>query len=61
MDAARVAPYAGLASRYDIALGRDRLRLIAAELRQLIERYRIGFRSAADIGCGTGLFAAHLA
>lgn len=30
-------------------------------LRRLIERYGIGFRSAADIGCGTGLFAAHLA
>jgi SAM-dependent methyltransferase len=30
-------------------------------LRNLIWRYNIGFRSAADIGCGTGLFAAHLA
>jgi SAM-dependent methyltransferase len=61
MDAARVAPYAGLASSYDVALGRDSLRRIVTALRQLIERYGIGFTSAADIGCGTGLFAAHLA
>jgi SAM-dependent methyltransferase len=61
MDAAHVAPYAGLASSYDVALGRDSLVRIATALRRLIEHYRIGFRSAADIGCGTGLFAAHLA
>jgi SAM-dependent methyltransferase len=61
MTAARLTHYAGLASSYDVALGRDSLHRIAATLRQLIGRYGIGFRSAADIGCGTGLFAAHLA
>jgi SAM-dependent methyltransferase len=61
MMVARFIPYAGLAPSYDVALGRDSFRRTAAALRQLIERYAIGFGSAADIGCGTGLFAAHIA
>jgi SAM-dependent methyltransferase len=58
---ALLAPYAGFAPSYDLALGRRSLHQTAMTLRHLIGRYRIGFQSAADIGCGTGLFAAHLA
>jgi SAM-dependent methyltransferase len=61
MLATWLAPYAGLASRYDVALGRGSLNRAVTTLRNLIARYGIGFSSAADIGCGTGLFAAHLA
>jgi SAM-dependent methyltransferase len=60
-NVARLAPYAGLARSYDIALGRGSLSRVTGTLRRLIRRYGIAFRSAADIGCGTGLFAAHLA
>jgi SAM-dependent methyltransferase len=56
-----MSPYAGFATNYDAALGKDSLRQTIFVLTRLIERYGIGFRSAADIGCGTGLFAAHLA
>lgn len=61
MTVTRLAPYAGLAPSYDVALGRNSLQQTAFTLRHLIERYGIAFRSAADIGCGTGLFAAHIA
>lgn len=61
MTAEQLAPYAGIASNYDVALGRLRLRQTVFTLRDVIRRYGIAFRSAADIGCGTGLFAAHLA
>jgi len=61
MSAVQVLPYAVFATNYDAALGKDSLRQTALVLSRLIERYGIAFRSAADIGCGTGLFAAHLA
>src|ERR1700682_5342189 len=61
MTAVKLAPYSGLASSYDVALGRDSLKQTAFTLRHVFGRFGIAFRSAADIGCGTGLFAAHIA
>jgi SAM-dependent methyltransferase len=58
---ARIAlPYSRLASTYDQALGvpfflGTRLAFLA-----LVRRYSIPFRSVADIGCGTGLFARYM-
>jgi SAM-dependent methyltransferase len=58
---ARLAsPYSVFASVYDKTIGND----FFAELRELFERlirrHRIRFSSAADLGCGTGLFARYL-
>ena len=58
----RIVPaYSQLARCYDVALGRASF----AHLRRLFEtlalRYGLRFRSAADVGCGTGLFARYLA
>jgi SAM-dependent methyltransferase len=55
------APYDAIAPSYDAALGRASLGRAVALLRHVIKRYGIAFRSAADLGCGTGLFAAYLA
>jgi SAM-dependent methyltransferase len=55
------APYDAIAPSYDVALGRASLARAVALLRHVIKRYGIAFRSAADLGCGTGLFAAYLA
>ncbi|HET9832255.1 MAG TPA: class I SAM-dependent methyltransferase [Vicinamibacterales bacterium] len=55
-----VPPYGLLAPAYDDLIGRkffDRIRRI---FEHLIARHRIGFSSAADLGCGTGLFARYL-
>src|SRR5215472_10708118 len=55
------APYDAIAPSYDVALGRASLVRAVALLRHVIKRYGVAFRSAADLGCGTGLFAAYLA
>jgi SAM-dependent methyltransferase len=55
------APYDVIAPGYDAALGRASLARAVGLLRHVIKRYGIAFRSAADLGCGTGLFAAYLA
>lgn len=55
-----VRPYSRLAPAYDRALGISNFIGTRAAFEALIRRYGIGFRSAADIGCGTGLFAAYL-
>jgi SAM-dependent methyltransferase len=54
-------PYDAIAPGYDAALGRASLARAVALLRHVVNRYGIAFRSAADLGCGTGLFAAYLA
>ena len=53
-------PYSRLAPAYNRALGISNFIGTRAAFEVLVRRYGIGFRSAADIGCGTGLFAGYL-
>lgn len=54
-------PYRNLAAPYDAALGQRFFLLARDNFEKLAKRYRFSFRAAADLGCGTGLFARHLA
>jgi SAM-dependent methyltransferase len=57
----RVArPYSRLAKAYDATIGLPAFRHIRWAFATLARRYGLRFRSAADIGCGTGLFARYL-
>jgi predicted TPR repeat methyltransferase len=53
-------PYDGIAPVYDAALGDRFFRGLRAAFEAIVRRYGIRFGSAADIGCGTGLFACYL-
>jgi SAM-dependent methyltransferase len=53
-------PYSELAPAYDAALGISNFIGTRTAFETLVRRYGIRFRSAADIGCGTGLFADYL-
>jgi|ERR687892_784015 SAM-dependent methyltransferase len=53
-------PYSRLAPVYDSALGISNFMGTRAAFEALVRRYGIRFHSAADIGCGTGLFACYL-
>jgi SAM-dependent methyltransferase len=53
-------PYSRLAASYDAALGISNFIGTRAAFEALVCRYSIQFRSAADVGCGTGLFAGYL-
>jgi SAM-dependent methyltransferase len=53
-------PYSRLAPDYDSAIGIRNFIGTRAAFEQLIRRYNIRFSTAADIGCGTGLFASYL-
>jgi SAM-dependent methyltransferase len=53
--------YTALASAYDRALGLPHHAEATRAFEVLIPRYGIRFSSAADVGCGTGLFACYLA
>ena len=53
-------PYSRLAPAYDVAIGFRSFTGTRAAFERLIRRYDIRFASAADIGCGTGLFAGYL-
>ena len=53
-------PYSQLASAYDIALGIPNFIGTRAAFERLVRRYDILSHSAADVGCGTGLFACYL-
>jgi len=53
-------PYSQLASTYDISLGIPHFIGTRAAFERLVRQYGIRFRSAADVGCGTGLFARYL-
>lgn len=55
-----VAPYRALAAAYDAALGRPWFAGVRRALDALVRLYGIRFSTAADLGCGTGLLAAHL-
>jgi SAM-dependent methyltransferase len=54
-------PYSRLARKYDAALGIENFLRTRHAFRFLVRRHAIRFRSAADLGCGTGLFARYLA
>lgn len=53
-------PYSLFADHYDTAMGRDIFSAIRDIFERLLQRHRIRFSSAADLGCGTGLFARYL-
>ncbi len=56
----KVRPYSRFATVYDETLGRAAFHRFRRPFEKLIRRYGIHFRSAADLGCGTGLFACWL-
>ena len=58
--ATRVAPYTAIAERYDAVTGIADFFRTRDAFEKLVHHYGIHFRSAADIGCGTGLFACYL-
>ena len=58
--ASSARPYSHLAANYDGTVGIPFFRRTRFAFEKLIGRYRIAFRTAADIGCGTGLFARYL-
>ena len=53
-------PYRMLAGLYDDLVGRPFFAWVRRMFADLVHRHRIAFDSAADLGCGTGLFARHL-
>jgi len=55
-----VPPYSKLAETYDIGLGIPFFVRTRIAFENLVQRYGICFRTAADLGCGTGLFACYL-
>ena len=57
-DSAR--PYSHLAANYDATVGFPFFLKTRGAFEELVRRYGISFRTAADIGCGTGLFARYL-
>src|SRR5262249_44300992 len=55
-----VRPYSFLAHDYDEALGRESFLHTRRIFEKLLRELCIPFSSAADVGCGTGLFAKYL-
>jgi SAM-dependent methyltransferase len=55
-----VEPYSRLAASYDTTLGAPHLSLLVPRFETLASRLGLGFDTAADLGCGTGLFASYL-
>jgi SAM-dependent methyltransferase len=53
-------PYSQFAATYDRTLGIPAFLRTRRAFEALVRRYGIRFRSAADLGCGTGLFACYL-
>ena len=53
-------PYSLLADAYDDVVGRKFFAMVRRAFEHIVSRHRIGFSSAADLGCGTGLFARYL-
>lgn len=54
------APYSRLAPNYDATVGIPFFVRTRRAFEKLIRHYGIAFRTVADIGCGTGLFARYL-
>jgi len=60
-DSANFArPYGHLAPNYDATIGTPFFHKTRRAFEKLIRRYGIAFRTAADLGCGAGLFARYL-
>ena len=57
----KAAPYAALAPLYDRTVGARFFSGLRRAFEELVRRYGLHFRSAVDLGCGTGLFACWLA
>src|SRR5881409_1413 len=55
-----VSPYSRIAPSYDCTIGLPFFLQVRDSFEKLVQRYGIRFRSAADLGCGTGLFACYL-
>jgi len=55
-----VLPYSRIAPFYDCTVGMEFFLRVRQAFSKLVPLYGIRFRSAADIGCGTGLFACYL-
>jgi SAM-dependent methyltransferase len=53
-------PYSHLAANYDSTVGIPFFQRTRRIFERLVRLYDIRFRTAADIGCGTGLFARYL-
>lgn len=53
--------YRALAPHYDAAVGERFFAALRQAFDRLVPRYGLAFRDALDLGCGTGLFACHLA
>ena len=60
MAATIALPYSRLAAEYDANIGIPFFEQTRNVFERLVQKYGIRFRSAADIGCGTGLFARYL-
>ncbi len=56
----RAFPYSRFAGTYDRLVGRAFFRRARRAFALVARRHGLVFRSAADIGCGTGLFACYL-
>ena len=55
-----LGPYSQFAAMYDRTLGIPAFLRTRRAFEALVRRYGIRFRSAADLGCGTGLFACYV-
>lgn len=53
--------YQAFAPHYDAAVGHGFFEALRLAFDRLVPRYGLAFRDALDLGCGTGLFACHLA
>jgi len=58
--APEVPPYQELAAHYDEFLGMQAFRNMRQTFEWMVARYGLRFRSAADVGCGTGTFVDYL-
>ena len=55
-----VPPYRRYSDVYDDVMGHDLFDWVRRQFAAMVRRHRIAFESAADLGCGTGLFARYL-
>jgi SAM-dependent methyltransferase len=58
--AAQVPPYSQLAAAYDRLVGNALSPIVRQSFERALGDFGVTFRSAADIGCGTGAFLAYL-
>lgn len=54
------APYSSFAPEYDRTIGGHSFELTRRNFEAVVRRFGLRFGSAADLGCGTGLFARYL-